>query len=128
MLEYHVHLNVLMLLLRNMTNILNLILIFQFLLVEFSNNCISYDKILNDCHNIDVISLGEGEISTVKYLKYIIGNMELIDINGIEFRESENKIIANYPISVIEKLDELPLPAKDFLKIWKKNLKQVSII
>ncbi len=54
--------------------------------------------------------------------------MELKDINGIPYRDSENKIIANYPISVIEKLDELPLPAKDFLKIWKKNLKQVSII
>lgn len=84
---------------------------------------IAYDKILNDCHDIDVISLGEGEISTVKYLKHIIGKMELKDINGISFRDSENKIIANYPISVIENLDELPLPAKDFFEDMEKELK-----
>lgn len=83
---------------------------------------IAYEKILEDCPDIDIVSLGEGEVSTVQYLKHITGNLNIEAIKGIAYRNSENQTVVNLPISVIENLDELPFPAKDYFEDMKTEL------
>lgn len=82
----------------------------------------AYELILKECKDIDAICLGEGEKFIVDYLNLIINNIgDYKNINGIVYRE-DNNIIVNGNKNVIENLDLLPLPAKDFFEDMKKEI------
>ena len=84
---------------------------------------IAYELIMKDCEGIDAICLGEGEKFIVDYLNLIIkkqGNLR--NISGIVYRDEQGNICVNGSKNVIENLDDLPLPAKDFFDDMKKEI------
>lgn len=84
---------------------------------------IAYELILKECKDIDAICLGEGEKFIVDYLNAIIKKQgDMRRINGIVYRDIEDNIIVNGSKNVIENLDSLPLPAKDFFDDMKKEI------
>jgi len=79
--------------------------------------------ILKECKGVDAICLGEGEKFIVDYLNFIIkkqGNYK--NIKGIVYRDEEDNVCVNGEKNIIENLDELPLPAKDFFDDMKKEI------
>jgi len=83
----------------------------------------AYDLILKECKGVDAICLGEGEKFIVDYLNFIIkkqGNYK--NIKGIVYRDEEDNVCVNGEKNIIENLDELPLPAKDFFDDMKKEI------
>ncbi len=84
---------------------------------------IAYELILKECQDVDAICLGEGEKFIVDYLNSIIkkqGNYQ--DIPGIVYRDELGNVHVNGSKNVIENLDELPFPAKDFFDDMKKEI------
>jgi len=84
---------------------------------------IAYELIMKECKGIDAICLGEGEVFIVDYLNSIIKNQgDFRNISGIVYRDEQGNICVNGSKNVIENLDELPLPAKDFFDDMKKEI------
>lgn len=84
---------------------------------------IAYELIMKECKGIDAICLGEGEVFIVDYLNSIIKNQgDFRNISGIVYRDAQGNICVNGSKNVIENLDELPLPAKDFFDDMKKEI------
>lgn len=83
---------------------------------------VAYKEILLDCKHIDFISLGEGELFIQEFVKAICGGQDVYGISGLAYRKPEGGVSANYPINIIENLDELPLPSKDFFEDMKREL------
>lgn len=84
---------------------------------------IAYELILDECKEVDAICLGEGEKFIVSYLDAIVhGNGDIRDIAGIACRDNTGKVQVNGKKNVIEDLDELPLPAKDFFDDMKREI------
>ena len=70
-----------------------------------------------DCENYlnagaNAFCMGEGELTIVDLLAYSRGQMNLKNINGIAYKEN-GKIHHTSPRSLIENLDELPVPDWD---------------
>lgn len=84
---------------------------------------IAYELILKECNDVDAICLGEGEKFIVDYLNSIVKNQgDYRKIAGIVYRDNQGNICVNGSKNVIENLDELPLPAKDFFDEMKKEI------
>ena len=84
---------------------------------------IAYELILKECNGIDAICLGEGEVFIVDYLNAIIkGEGNYRDISGIAYKDEYSNVCVNGEKNVIENLDEIPLPAKDFFDDMKKEI------
>lgn len=84
---------------------------------------IAYELILKECNGIDAICLGEGEKFIVDYLNSIIKNQgDYRNIAGIVYRDELGNVCVNGSKNVIENLDDLPLPAKDFFDDMKKEI------
>ena len=84
---------------------------------------IAYELILKECKQIDAICLGEGEKFIVEYLNSIIKKQgDYKKIPGIVYRDERENVCVNGEKNVIENLDELPLPAKDFFYDMKKEI------
>lgn len=84
---------------------------------------IAYELIMKECKGVDAICLGEGEVFIVDYLNSIVkkqGNYR--NIAGIVYRDEQGNICVNGSKNVIENLDNLPLPAKDFFDDMKKEI------
>ena len=76
-----------------------------------------------ECREVDAICLGEGEKFIVEYLNSIVNKIgDYTKINGIVYRDNQNNIHVNGSKNVIENLDDLPLPAKDFFSDMKKEI------
>ena len=71
------------------------------------------------CEHIDVSCVGEGEVTVVELLKAYENNLPLNNVNGIIFRDSNNKIVHNAPRGYIDDLDTLDFPLKYAPKIFK---------
>jgi radical SAM superfamily enzyme YgiQ (UPF0313 family) len=67
---------------------------------------------------IDAIVSGEGEITFYELVKSIDEKKSFKNIKGLIYREGK-KIIKNKPRSLIDNLDNLPLPARDLLPMEK---------
>ncbi len=67
---------------------------------------------------VDVICLGEGETTFVELAKALRDKKPLESVSGIWFKK-EGQIVKNPVRSMICKLDELPFPARDLLKMDK---------
>lgn len=84
---------------------------------------IAYELILKECKGVKAICLGEGEKFIVDYLNVIVkGQGELKDISGIAYLDTNDEVIVNGKKNVIEDLDSLPLPAKDFFEDMKEEI------
>lgn len=84
---------------------------------------IAYELILKECLDIDAICLGEGEKFIVDYLNAIIKKEgDYRNIAGIVYRDSKGNICVNGKKNIIENLDDLPFPAKDFFDDMKKEI------
>lgn len=84
---------------------------------------IAYELILKECKGVDAICLGEGEKFIVDYLNSIVKNEgDYRDIAGIVYRDKQDNVHVNGSKNVIENLDDLPFPAKDFFDDMKKEI------
>ena len=71
---------------------------------------------MEDCPEIDICVLGEGEETSIDILKTIEQKKSLSKVNGIVYR-SEEGIITNPKRSRISQLDNIPLPAWDLFPL-----------
>ena len=71
---------------------------------------------MEDCPEIDICVLGEGEETSIDILKTIEQKKSLSKVNGIVYRSGE-EIIINPKRSRISKLDDIPLPAWDLFPL-----------
>jgi radical SAM superfamily enzyme YgiQ (UPF0313 family) len=67
--------------------------------------------------NIDIAVLGEGERSFYEIVDAIDQKRSLADIKGIAFKDSTGNIIHNPQRPLIDKLDDLPFPARDLFPL-----------
>ena len=82
-----------------------------------------YEEALNN--NIDVVVLGEGEITTAEFInvfeKYGMDKERLQDVKGLAFKD-DSKIVTTGMRPLIQNLDELPLPARHLLPMENYTL------
>ena len=71
------------------------------------------------CENIDVSCIGEGEITIVELLNALQNDKPLHSVNGILFRDNNNKVITTPPRPYIDNLDSLDFPLIHAPKILK---------
>lgn len=84
---------------------------------------IAYELIMKECYGVDAICLGEGEKFIVDYLNSIVKkDGDYRNIAGIVYRDELGNICVNGNKNIIDNLDELPLPAKDFFDDMKKEI------
>lgn len=69
---------------------------------------------------IDYILYGEGELIFRDFTKYLIGDMKIEDVDGIVYR-SNDSIIANKPMKLLENLDLIPSPYEELDKKEYEN-------
>ncbi|KMP10313.1 hypothetical protein UR09_06650 [Candidatus Nitromaritima sp. SCGC AAA799-A02] len=74
-----------------------------------------HELVLKD-PNVDVVVIGEGEVTFSEVLKKIEHNEPLNDIQGIAYREGD-RLVKNPVRSRMTNLDTLPLPARHLLPI-----------
>lgn len=75
------------------------------------------DRILNNEPLFDFIVVGEGELTTLELINTLeIKEENFSSIEGLAWRDKSGRIIINNRRGVIEDLDILPFPARDFLK------------
>ena len=76
-----------------------------------------FKEMLEKCKELDFVIMKEGEYRLPTLLD-AINNVDYSNQEGLAFRKN-GKIIANPPTSVIENLDELPLPARHLIDMDK---------
>lgn len=80
----------------------------------------------------DYIIQGEGEITLSELIKALENKESIADISGIAFQKNA-EIQINKPRTVLQNLDELPLPAWDLINIdsykelWKQSKQEFTI-
>jgi anaerobic magnesium-protoporphyrin IX monomethyl ester cyclase len=72
------------------------------------------EKCLEDCHEMDAVITGEGEITVVEMLARLESGSGLEGVEGVAFRAGE-QIRKNPPRPLITDLDSLPFPARELL-------------
>lgn len=68
-------------------------------------------QILKQNQNIDIVVVGEGELTFQELLE----GRKMNEIDGIVYR-NENKVVSNSPRHFIENLDEIPFPRRDLVQ------------
>jgi len=83
-----------------------------------------YEEALNN--GIDIVVRGEGEITTAELLdvleKYGLSRDKLRKVQGIAFKDRDNRVIVTPPRRLITDLDSLPPPARHLLPVEKYTL------
>jgi anaerobic magnesium-protoporphyrin IX monomethyl ester cyclase len=69
-----------------------------------------WEQIMKNLDFIDLIVIGEGEITTVELIKALDKGLPLKDVKGIVFRNN-GKIVKTEPRPFIENLDDIPFPS-----------------
>ncbi len=75
-------------------------------------------EILENESSVDYVISGEGEKSLLRLITYLFLN-ESFEVPGLYFRE--NNLIISQPTTHLQNLDNLPHPARDFLKLGIDN-------
>jgi radical SAM superfamily enzyme YgiQ (UPF0313 family) len=70
----------------------------------------------------DFAIFGEGEITFSQLISYLKGNEQLLNINGLMYKDCNNTVITNPPRQRIQELDNLPMPAYDIFPMKKYPL------
>jgi len=76
----------------------------------------SAPKLIFDSLNPDYAIIGEGEVTILELLKCLKEGEEVKNVNGIIYRNSDDKSIINSPREPIDNLDSIPLPDFDGLE------------
>jgi len=74
---------------------------------------------LNQIPQLDVCAIGEGEITMHQFIEAVENNSDFSQINGIAYRDENNKLIITQKRKYIDNLDQLPLPARDLFPLEK---------
>lgn len=78
----------------------------------------AYKKILQECLNIDLVFLYEGDETFPSYLEHLKGNTKFEDLKGIAWRDKITKApIISQHAPLIENLDPIPIPAWDLIPL-----------
>jgi len=81
-------------------------------------------EILHQIPEVDIIVIGEGEYTFQELLNIKQYKSEIKNIKGIAYRQFNN-IIFTQPRSLIENLDNLPLPERDLFQSKKYNQRHI---
>lgn len=76
------------------------------------------ERILQD-RNIDIVVLGEGEFTMAELIEWKRNNKKLPEISGIAYRGTNNSIVINSNMNIINDLNVLPFPAYDLVDMEK---------
>lgn len=71
---------------------------------------ISPAQFLKDTSSVDIVVIGEGEYTMLDIVRYLSGDKDISEIDGIAYRKGGN-VIVNHPRTFNNDLDELPFPA-----------------
>lgn len=78
-------------------------------------------RILNTVSNVDVLCIGEGELTMVELCKALENGSDLSKVTGIIYRKG-NEVITTPPRYFIENLDEIPFPDYEGLDIYEYKM------
>ncbi len=82
----------------------------------------TYSEILQEEKNIDFIVLGEGEYTLLELAENIKkGSQNYSSIDGLIWRDPSGQVVKNKYRKLIQNLDHLPFPARDFLEDAKRD-------
>jgi anaerobic magnesium-protoporphyrin IX monomethyl ester cyclase len=99
-------------------------------IVSSSDSTDHYEKYLEK--GADYIIQGEGEITLSELITHIEENKSIASINGIVFK-NQTEIQVNPKRTVLQNLDELPLPAWDLVdmnsykEVWKQSKQEFTL-
>ena len=80
---------------------------------------LSYEEYLNECKEIDCISIGEGEKTLDELMHCLENGEDWHRIDGIAYYDMDSEcIVRTNPRELIEDIDALPFPARDVLA-WR---------
>ena len=65
----------------------------------------------------DFGAYGEGELTFVEIIEWMIGQKPLEEIKGLVYRNSDGSIVVNPPQPLINDIDTIPFPAYDLFKM-----------
>jgi anaerobic magnesium-protoporphyrin IX monomethyl ester cyclase len=96
---------------------------------------IMYEQILLNNKDVDIICLGESEITFTELIKNVDYKQDWSDIKGIAYLR-DNKVINNEQRQLIQNLDEIPFPDYEDLNLknykgdfsWEKGIPRASIL
>ncbi|MCX5713867.1 MAG: radical SAM protein [Candidatus Omnitrophica bacterium] len=87
------------------------------------------EKILKNEPLYDFIVFGEGEATLLELLRAIERpKSDFSNINGLVWRKESGEVVTNKPRELIEDLDTLPFPARDFLEDGKLDPRDNGLI
>lgn len=68
---------------------------------------------------VDLVAMGEGEITIIEILNALKSGADLKGIKGVAYKENSGKIVVNEKRELIHDLDSLPMPARHLVEIEK---------
>ncbi len=68
-----------------------------------------YEAILK-LYPVDVVVLGEGEVTTLELVKAWDKKQDLASVKGIAYKDKEGKVLVTPPRDFVKNIDELPFP------------------
>ena len=83
-----------------------------------------YEKLMNDCEEIDCVILGEGEVSILDTINKIKHNESLSNVKGIVYRDSDT-LVMNEKRELISELDSLPFPDRS---LYIKHMPEFALV
>lgn len=86
-------------------------------------------RLMKECPSLDVIVIGEGEITSRELISAIEEDRTLGSVRGLMYRDGE-RILSTPPRPMLEDLDELPFPAVDLCEMdrYYPSFEQVSTV
>ena len=88
------------------------------------------DRLMAESDALDVIVMGEGEITAGELIDAVAANQDFSDILGLMFRDDSGKVITTPPRPMIQNLDDLPFPAVELCEMERywPSFEQVSTV
>lgn len=80
------------------------------------------ESIIKDIPELDVLVLGDGELSMVELAEAVQQKKDFSHIKGIYYRDKNRRIIKNPPRAIEMNLDKYPFPDRSVLNIKDYNL------
>lgn len=77
---------------------------------------------------VDVLVMGEGEVTIIDFLNALVEGRDLKSVKGIAFRGKNGSLIINPLREVIKNLDEIPFPARDLFNMEDYDIKFGTIV
>lgn len=77
---------------------------------------VSPQTFFDETTDVDIVCLGEGEVTMLDIVRYRQGKKKLEDVEGIAFRKN-GRMVINGPRAYIKNLDTLPFPSYDLVNL-----------